>query len=430
MSGFGGAGDIDHRLPPPPIPFESLHAYITTVAHSTTQLATLHTGFTRSATSLSDTAGWIGDDSDAFQRHWSRLTEEHVRPTLGAMRSIHEHLTQFYHGLRAVGEEATQALHLADRHLQIATEMENAAQVQLREAQMQLMLAEEALQAAIAADAASLGMASAAVAAAQMAVAEAQMQVQAAQAQVEYWQEQQQQARQEQERAKEQARMGYQTHDQRTAGELMGVHVPQVPLAQAALGALPQAITGASSATGAALQGSFAQIGGAFLDSNPVGMPQHLVGQPSVNTCLATGIQNFFTPLGIPVDANEIAPLLGTSGEGAYYHDAARAMNAIARQGGLTTAENAFAFREGVTLDDLRSITGQGLQVMVPVRTEIGGLHNVNIYGIEDRMVNGQAQPFVRFFDSMPEPSGEAVEAPLAQFTQMWDRQRAIVPTL
>ena len=386
IPGLGSAG-IDPRLPPPPIPLDSLAAYINTIASSATTLEATQQRLTQGASALVQGATpWIGDDSAAFQASFGRLGDEHVQPLLRAMDEIRTTLTTFHQGLRTVGEEATTALHVADKHLEYATEMENLTRVQLVDAMAGLP------------ETAAL--------------------VQALNIELDDWLEQQQQARMEQERAKEQARTGYAGHDAQAAGSLMGIQIPPVPAAQALVGTLPAAITGANAA-GAALQGAFAGVPGAICDTDPVGMPPNLVGQASANTCLATGIQNYYAAQGVYVDGAQIAPLV-TNPAGAKYDDGVRAMNAIAQLNGMGPV----AFCEGLTIDDLRAITGGGQQVMVPIRTAIGGAHNVNVYGVQE--IGGQ--PWVRLFDSTLEPHGEYVKLPASQFMQMWIGQRGVVP--
>lgn len=440
---------VDTRLPKPPISIASLTAYINSHSEGHERLATWHDKLHATRTALvSGPAGWTGPDSDAFQGTLDRLGERQIQPIINTMRETGATLASFRQRLLAVRDQARADLHRADAHLERAEEWRQRALRECASAQEQLVAAagaltaaEEALatvMAAAAAEAATgvlAGAAAAQVQAARIAVEEAQAQVRVAQGRLEaaradlaHAEQDVAQAHQEQEQAKLTAQERYAAADQQTATVLAQLPVP-------AAEEPPAGATDGAAGAGGAASGLAAGAGGIFAGSplwSGPGVPVG-AGQPGEYACLAAGEQNLLRAAGVEADSRQIGAEIGLTPSGGFYANTLPSINtrlrqnpaAVARLVGQDTpryravmaGDDLVTFREGVSIDELRASTARGLPSLVPIRTEIDGLHNVTVYGVRDGNVY--------LLDSLPEPAGEARVVPLDSFMRVWDRQRA-----
>lgn len=426
---------VDTRLPKPPISITSLTAYINSHSEGHERLVAWQDKLHATRTALvSGPAGWTGPDSDAFQVTLDRLRERQTQPVINTMRETGATLAGFRQRLLAVRDQARADLHRADAHLERAEAWKQRALMACESAQAQLVAAEAALEAAIAAasaEAATLvlaGAAAAQVQAAEMAVQVAQARLMAAREDVARAEADVAQAHQEQEQATLTARERYAAADQQTAAELAQLPVP-------AAEELPTGPTGGAAGAGGVASGPAAGAGGIFADSPlwtgprvPLG-----AGQPGEYACLAAGEQNLLRAAGVDADSRQIGAEIGLTPSGGFYANTLPSINtrlrqnpaAIARLVGQDTpryravmaGDDLVTFQEGVSIDELSASTARGLPSLVPIRTEIDGLHNVTVYGIRDGNVY--------LLDSLPEPAGEARIVPVDRFMRVWDRQRA-----
>lgn len=426
---------VDTRLPKPPISITSLTAYINSHSEGHERLVAWHDRLHATRTALvSGPAGWTGPDSDAFQGTLDRLRERQIQPVINTMRETGATLAGFRQRLLAVRDQARADLHRADTHLERAEEWKQRALLECESAQAQLVAAEAALEAAVAAasaEAATLvlaGAAAAQVQAAEMAVQVAQARLMAAREDLARAEADVAQAHQEQEQAKLTARERYTAADQQTAAQLAQLPVP-------AAEELPAGPTDGAAGAGGAASGLAVGAGGIFADAPlwtgpgvPVG-----AGQPGEYTCLAAGEQNLLRAAGVDADSRQIGAEIGLTPAGGFYANTLPSINtrlrqnpaAVARLVGQDTpryravmaGDDLVTFREGITMDQLSASTARGLPSLVPIRTEIDGLHNVTVYGVRDGNVY--------LLDSLPEPAGEARIVPVDRFMRVWDRQRA-----
>jgi hypothetical protein len=426
---------VDARLPKPPISIASLTAYVNSHAEGHERLVAWHDKLHATRTALvSGPSGWTGPDSDAFQGTLDRLRERQIQPVVNTMGETGATLASFRQRLLAVRDQARADLHRADAHLERAEAWKQRALLECESAQAQLVAAEAALEAAVAAasaEAATLvlaGAAAAEVQAAEMAVQAAQARLMAAREDLARAEQDVAQAHQEQEQAKLTAREHYAAADQQTAARLAQLRVP----AAEQLPAGP--MDGVAGADGAAA-GAAANAGGIFADcplwTGP-GVPMG-AGQPGEYACLAAGEQNLLHAAGVEADSRQIGAEIGLTPAGGFYANTLPSINTRLRQNPAVVArlvgqdtpryravmagDDLVTFQEGVTIDQLSASTARGLPSLVPIRTEIDGLHNVTVYGVR----NGN----VYLLDSLPEPAGEARIVPVDRFMHVWDRQRA-----
>jgi hypothetical protein len=350
------------------------------------------------------------------------------------MQQISGTLQAYQEQLALIHQEGRAALARADAHLERANAWRVQADAELDAARVQLMEAEIALADAVEAAVATAGIAAPALAPFQAAVAAAEARVVAAQAEVARAEADQMEARREQQMAIETTRQRYAEEDGRVAAQLDRIQVPRPPAPDGGGGApgvaVPGAVPGASEAAG----GIFASAPGA-LAWDP---PASAAGQTAENMCVPAGVQSVLGAAGVDTNQQQLAALLGTNADGTFYGPAVPAINAYLRQNpeavarfvgagtpaydAVMAGQNLVTFQENVGLDQLAASTARGMPSLVPVRTAIGGLHNVTVYGVR----NG----YVQLFDPLPEPSGQGLMVPVDGFMAQWYQQRATVLTM